>query len=651
MSQTLAVAARELRERWLLFPGGLGCGFFPLVLPAFGVPVDLATVVGALGALLLGMSAGLIAGGSMFARDAVDGRLGFLFSRPAAWPAIWGGKWLAAIVLVTGSAALTALPWMLVFPPTSGGSWGEALLDPQGASFVFVLLLLTIGLANLSATVFRSRSVWAALDLGLLLLATWLVWRWVAPLASLVTIGPPTLPYRWRFLVVLGTPALAVVAASTLQVAIGRTDLRRGHRAMSLTFWSVIFVALAAAGLRLAWVRAATPADVGRYASGSLDPSGRWLYLSGFSRRGGGATFLVDTESNHYLPLGTAPHWTFFNEGMAFDAAGRTGALLGHEGEGITLALADLTGDEPRFRTVPLESSPPPDYGTRLALSASGATALVAHPSGVSLFALPSGRRVATATLPPGWRPTAVRMLDESAARVWLGAGFDAPTARFRDEMRVLEVAVDREPRLTAFPLAVALDPQYAWPIPDATGARILTRDGGLRLRDGATGALLATLVETAAPGAAAFVADGRIVVGEASGAQTLIHVFAPDGTPLGEGSASLDRVPMGLSVGPEMAPGQVAVFFAPLPFQADALIFDIDEGRVVETLSEGRPLGGGRLRPPTPGTGTMRPWARLFMEGDDVVRLDVATGERRVVAGPDARPGGRIRPADVGLD
>jgi hypothetical protein len=107
----------------------------------------------------------------------------------------------------------------------------------------------------------------------------------------------------------------------------------------------------------------------------------------------------------------------------------------------------------------------------------------------------------------------------------------------------------------------------------------------------------------------------------------------------------------MGLSVGPEMAPGRVAVFFAPLHFHADAVIFDLDERRVVETLSGGRPLWGGWLRPEGLGAGTETPKAQLFMEGDDVVRLDVATGERRIVAGPDARPGGRIRPADVGLD
>ena len=98
------MAARELRERWLLFPAGLALGCVPLVLPAFGVPRD-AAGVGLLAAMLLGAAAAVVIGSSMLARDAANGRLGFLFSRPVAWPAIWGGKWLAAIVLVGRAAS------------------------------------------------------------------------------------------------------------------------------------------------------------------------------------------------------------------------------------------------------------------------------------------------------------------------------------------------------------------------------------------------------------------------------------------------------------------------------------------------------------------------------------------------------------------
>jgi hypothetical protein len=61
MSKLLAVAARELRERWLFFPGALASGFFPLVLPAFGVE-RVMPVVGVVGAVLLGLAAAVVIG-------------------------------------------------------------------------------------------------------------------------------------------------------------------------------------------------------------------------------------------------------------------------------------------------------------------------------------------------------------------------------------------------------------------------------------------------------------------------------------------------------------------------------------------------------------------------------------------------------------
>ena len=46
MRKLLAVAARELRERWLLFPASFVFGFNPLVLPAFGVDRQVMPLVG-----------------------------------------------------------------------------------------------------------------------------------------------------------------------------------------------------------------------------------------------------------------------------------------------------------------------------------------------------------------------------------------------------------------------------------------------------------------------------------------------------------------------------------------------------------------------------------------------------------------------------
>ena len=146
MSKLLAVAARELRERWLLFPGALVAGLFPLVIPAFGVSRDVAPTAGAVGAALLGVAAAVVIGSSMLARDSSNGRLGFLFSRPLPWGTIWGGKWLAALTLAASSAALAAIPWMLAYPLEAlgghhGESWLRALWRSEGTPLFAVVPL------------------------------------------------------------------------------------------------------------------------------------------------------------------------------------------------------------------------------------------------------------------------------------------------------------------------------------------------------------------------------------------------------------------------------------------------------------------------------------------------------------------------------
>ena len=72
--------------------------------------------MGLFGAVGLGAAAAVVIGSSMLARDAANGRLGFLFSRPVPWPAIWAGKWAAALVLVAATGILAAIPWMAAFP-------------------------------------------------------------------------------------------------------------------------------------------------------------------------------------------------------------------------------------------------------------------------------------------------------------------------------------------------------------------------------------------------------------------------------------------------------------------------------------------------------------------------------------------------------
>jgi len=653
MSKLLAVAARELHERWLLFPAALAVGFFPLVLPAFGLSRDIMPVVGMVSAVLLGAAAGLITGASMLARDAANGRLGFLFSRPVSWSAIWGGKWVAAIVLVVASGMLAAIPWMLAFPPSTvgghhGGSWLRAMLDSQGAAFLFVVIVLAVGLANFGATLFRSRSPWVAADLVLLLAAFWATRRYVAPLWLF---GVIRVWSGWEVVLAIAPLAIGFLAGSLAQVAVGRTDVRRAHGALSAGFWAVVALTLVSAAGYWAWARSGGPAEVDVHAV-SPGPAGRWVVVEGSAARSGYYPhgFLIDTTSGRYVAVpGSSWDRSRFSMGLQFSADGRSAGILWTDGRGAGLSLYDLAGGTPRVTEVMLESSPPPTWTTAFALSPAASHAFVAHESGASLFALPSGRRVATTTIGPGWRPALVRFLAQGGARAWLVPATGVQNARARAEMRVVDLATDGRSRAVTFPLAVALDPSGVWRgiVADAPGRRLVTPDGGVRLRDGATGEPIATLAEGDGRLPVLFLADGRIVVGGAPGAgkdpKARLLVFDHDGAKLGE--RPLELWPWGLTVGPEVSPGRVAVSSFRSPYLSeDTLVVDVGDGHVVERLAGLRPAIGFWMVSAVPAEGAPTTVHFFRDAAGRVVRIDFGSGERKVVAGPGAPAGERLR-------
>ncbi len=646
MSKLLAVAAREMRERWLLFPAALAVGFFPLILPAFGLTPDVMPVVGTVSAVLLAAAAGLITGASMLARDAANGRLGFLFSRPVSWAAVWGGKWLAALVLVAVSGLLAATPWMVAYPLSTvgghhGDSWLRAMLDGQGSAYFLAAALLVVGMSNFGATLFRSRSPWVGVDLFLLLAAFWATRRYVAPLWLYGVLMPLA---GWQPALALAPLVVGLLAGSMAQVAVGRTDVRRSHGALSVGFWAVVGFTLVSAAGYWAWVRSASPAGVTVEAL-SPGPAGRWIHVEGFAPRSGYYPhgFLIDTATGRYAAL-SGPRWgrSGYRLGLQFSADGRSAAVLSNDGRGASLGLYDLTGPTPRVTEVVLQSSPPPTWRTAFALSPASASAFVVHESGASLFALPSGRRIATTTIGPGWRPALVRFLGEGEARTWLVPSTEVPQARGRAEMRVVDLGTDGRSRAATFTLAAALEPAWIWRglVADASGRRLVTSDGGLRLRDGGTGGLIATLAEGDSRLPVLFLADGRIVAGGAAGGannpNAKLLVFGPDGTKLRE--APLELWPWGLSIGPEVAPGRVAVSSFRSPYlSGDTLVVDLGDGRVVQRLSGLRPAMSFFVPPAVPAEAAPTT-VHFFRDVEGrVIRIEFATGERKVVAGPGA--------------
>jgi hypothetical protein len=143
------------------------------------------------------------------------------------------------------------------------------------------------------------------------------------------------------------------------------------------------------------------------------------------------------------------------------------------------------------------------------------------------------------------------------------------------------------------------------------------------------------------------FLADGRIVVGgPPSGAGDVasrLLVFAPDGRKAGEWPVEL--LPWGLTVGPEVSPGRVAVSSFRSPHQSEeTLVVDASDGRVVERLSGLRPAIGFWNVPAVPAEAGATTVHFFRDAGGRVVRIAFATGERTVVAGPGAPAGERLR-------
>ncbi len=197
----------------------------------------------------------------MIARDLGERRLGFYFARPISGGAIWAGKMAAAAVLAAGAGALVLLPVLLTGnAPDPSGYWGSVMTGgplsmPWLALGWLGVILLALAAANAAGVILRSRSPWLLLDLAALSVTAATTWtcleiltRAGAGLTTWMGISGPDPTMRVALLqdveaVVAGVVLIALAAAGAAQVLRGRTDLRRGHRSLSIVLWGVLLPA------------------------------------------------------------------------------------------------------------------------------------------------------------------------------------------------------------------------------------------------------------------------------------------------------------------------------------------------------------------------------------------------------------------------
>ncbi|HTQ80793.1 MAG TPA: hypothetical protein VMM92_12410, partial [Thermoanaerobaculia bacterium] len=406
MKSFLAVLSREVAERRLLLYLGF-VGIFPLLTPLVasgqGIPdADLRTGSGFLLAGIVGIVLAMGLGATVLGNDLSERRMGFYFARPIPGWAIWGGKLAAAFGLSLATGLLVLLPVLLLEKNARAEFFGEG--SGRFAAGVALLACLVL-LGNLLSTMLRSRSSWLVLDALAACTVGLLVWYTCrrllqAELASAPVLG--LLPSRPLFRGLTGLVPVAIVAAllgSAAQILHGRTDLRRGHRLLSLIFWGLLLAgSLGFVGYGQ-WVLAATPADLTAILGVIAAPAGSTVAVQGRAahRTGYAPQFLLDTASGRFTRI-------LSRSKVYFSQDGRRAAWL---------QAQDLSGSAPaglvELDLARPEASPHP---TPLTYAATAVGAL--SPDGRQFATVRRGR-LTVEEIGPG------RLL----AAVPVGAGFD----------------------------------------------------------------------------------------------------------------------------------------------------------------------------------------------------------------------------------
>jgi hypothetical protein len=564
-----------------------------------------------LGAVMLFTSA-LLTGCSVIARDLAEGRLGFFLARPLPWWSIWAGKLLAAVVLTFAAGVIVLAPSAFGDEWHLPSGWWVAIVAPG--------LLALIGMANALAVAYRARSAWFALDSAMAGILGWVVVRtaralmeWGAfPLDAVEVLSPAL----W-FL------AATVTIAGAAQVAEGRADIRRAHRVLSIVLWSLLTPAALAYAAWGTWVGRVAPADLRTVVSAWPSPNGSWIAAAGPTRWPRPETFmptvLMDPGGQRFLRVGA----TMSVRGPVFSEDATRAVWVADAGtDAPTLMAADLDSNPPAVSRVPLPIPPGPVQS--VALSADGETVAVVQSRQATVFKRGSSQALAAAPVRSyWWRPIVFTSDGRAHVLSELSPG-------------VLDVVVlDPATRkaTTTGHFSTPGNPVERWG-PGATRVAVVhsQRRPSLTLHDGSTGALIATLVPEGRTGgiAATFMRDGRLAVVE-WGSRVVLRVFSTEGAE----SLSLEIMPtFGFAQVAEVAPGVLAV---ELPFAgpatgSDSVLVDVSAGHVMRREHGVKPAtsswfaGGAQAVPDVGG---------LFIDDrGTLVRLDVATGERRVVLG-----------------
>ena len=591
MSGFAQVFMLELRLRRAVFPAALVAGLIPIpmaMIMSRNFGFSEALEVGAVAfALIGGELLALYLGATVLCQDLSEGRQGFYFSRPLSGLALWVGKFSAAWVSVLGAMLVCLLPAILMggglaTQKTMGNPFWTFGVNPQALSFLWMILmalavLLFMAFAHAVSVMFRSHAPWLILDGIMLVVLPALAW-WA--FRRVMTVQTPLL-FMVLIVVLFLSLLVGLLAAGALQTAVGRTDLRRGHRILSLTLWSILALSVLATDGYALWATSVSPADLSRIVSIEAAPAGPWILVEGPLKHRGPeawASFIANPEKGSYRIAGGA-RWgsevTFSPDGkmaVAFETP------FSFDNGPSELVSYDLSGPE---------IATPAHHGISISSAWESDVAFSPDSSRLALF---SGDTLTVYDL-PSWNLVAAQRLGS------IPSFKGSPRLLFldRDHVRILKGQPDGPEADSGGTSILELDlahkalqqtghvPTQAYMLRwDATCGRILavTRQEGtfqLTLCDGRTGAVVKVLTDWA-PGLPidSFLGDGRIVVSTRGSAESSLRLFSAEGelqrtTTLGPWRSAV--------TGPQVVGGKVVLetqsFRPGHPDEGDVRLFD----------------------------------------------------------------------------
>lgn len=539
MRNVIALAQREILDRRRFVMAGLLLGGMTLVLPL--LPFGGATrtsysgtrdVTAAMIAAGLAQVVAISMGLSVIARDVVERRMSFYFARPLSGLEIWGGKMLGALLLSLACGVAVLVPATLMggglfalpkinaeyFPTSSSGATVAGAISLAAIALVLTHPL-SIALRSRSRWLILDVVAWSASGLAVMLLSAKLASRGVTQFDSLL-MGF----YSLTFLI-------AAVLGGALQVVLGRTDLVRGHRAMSIALWSIVAGSVLAAGSYVFWVDSARPRDFDLVNARSISADGEWAVVEGSRRFGRGhpIMYLVNTRDGRHVRAnsrrwGSIPtvsidssHAAWIEPRSFFGMNERYVAVrTSLRDERLRPVETDITMQEEPQSTIS------PD-GARLATIGTSSTLVVSD--------LVTGKTVAAIRIPASGelKPWRVRLifLDRDRIRIYIQTVAEADVSR-AGSVSIGEVDVRaRSYRHIAnvshvgyFSLNRANDRMLVFQSTSATKR--------IDLVDAGTGEAIAAISRTR--GTASFIPGRRVAVCERDGGMLVLKVFDDEG-------------------------------------------------------------------------------------------------------------------------